>query len=210
MARETALRKRQTARRPTRQADLERDLDKQFGPNAVARGREVFAANCARCHSSIPETRGRRFKNRDFRAMDANGVRARLDGLGSGDARDRSRHESLPRAALESHERPRLAGVRLGDAARARARSQHQGTARRRPRLLSQHFAAVRLGARAVHAQQRGRPGALRTSRRTRRTTSTALPTSTRTARRCRRDKAPACWPTTRASTDVSSCTSPR
>jgi len=64
--------------------DLERDLDKQFGPNAVARGKEVFAATCARCHSSIPETPGNTFGNRDFRAVNAGGMRA--DWLGSDQA----------------------------------------------------------------------------------------------------------------------------
>ena len=66
------------------QGDLERDLDKQFGPNAVMRGREVFAANCARCHSSIPEAPDRLFKNRDFRAVNATGMR--LDWMGSDQA----------------------------------------------------------------------------------------------------------------------------
>ncbi len=65
-------------------ADLERDLNRQFGTNAVARGREVFAATCARCHSSIPETAGGAFKNRDFRAMGPNGMRA--DWMGSDQA----------------------------------------------------------------------------------------------------------------------------
>ncbi len=65
-------------------AELERDLNGQFGPGAVARGREVFAATCARCHSSIPETAGGAFKNRDFRAVGANGMRA--DWMGSDQA----------------------------------------------------------------------------------------------------------------------------
>ena len=65
-------------------ADLERDLNGEFGPNAVARGREVFAATCARCHSSIPETAGGAFKNRDFRAAGPNGLRA--DWMGSDQA----------------------------------------------------------------------------------------------------------------------------
>ena len=36
------------------QAELVARLDREFGPNAVARGRAVFAAECARCHSSEP------------------------------------------------------------------------------------------------------------------------------------------------------------
>ena len=62
-------------------ADLQHDLDKQFGNNAVARGREVFAATCARCHSSIAETPENTFKNRDFTALNADGMRA--DWMGS-------------------------------------------------------------------------------------------------------------------------------
>ncbi|MGH8177957.1 MAG: cytochrome c [Steroidobacter sp.] len=57
--------------------DFVADLDKEFGRGAVTRGRELFAANCARCHSSIPETDGGAFANRDFRAIDAEtGLRA--------------------------------------------------------------------------------------------------------------------------------------
>lgn len=62
-------------------ADLEADLNKEFGKNAVIRGREVFADKCARCHSSIPELVGGAFRSRDFRARDASGMRA--DWLGS-------------------------------------------------------------------------------------------------------------------------------
>ena len=62
--------------------DLVADLDRQFGKGAVARGREVFAANCARCHSSIPEPQGGAFRNRDFRALDAK-TGLRRDWLGN-------------------------------------------------------------------------------------------------------------------------------
>ncbi len=51
------------------------DLEKDFGTGAVDRGRVVFAENCARCHSSIPESMGNEFKNRDFRKVGANGLR---------------------------------------------------------------------------------------------------------------------------------------
>ncbi|HKY01606.1 MAG TPA: hypothetical protein VJM53_03560, partial [Burkholderiales bacterium] len=56
-------------------------LDKQFGKNAVKRGSQVFADNCARCHSSIPESEGGAFQHRDFRAANDQGMR--LDWLGN-------------------------------------------------------------------------------------------------------------------------------
>lgn len=61
------------------------DLDREFGRGAVTRGREVFAANCARCHSSIPESAGDSFANRDFRELDdATGLLADWMGNDSG------------------------------------------------------------------------------------------------------------------------------
>ena len=56
------------ARTYTRQ-DLIADLEKEFGPDAVRRGRVLFAENCARCHSSIPDTPADSFKTRDFHAV---------------------------------------------------------------------------------------------------------------------------------------------
>jgi len=49
-------------------ADLAADLETEFGKGAVGRGQTVFADNCARCHSSVPESAGGSFKNRDFAA----------------------------------------------------------------------------------------------------------------------------------------------
>ena len=67
----------------TRQ-DLTADLDKEFGKDAVRRGRVVFAENCARCHSSIPESTGGPFKNRDFYALNESHPRkVRADFLGN-------------------------------------------------------------------------------------------------------------------------------
>ncbi len=57
--------------------DLVADLDREFGKGAVAQGRKVFAENCARCHSSLPESEAGPFASRDFRAIDAKtGLRA--------------------------------------------------------------------------------------------------------------------------------------
>jgi len=64
------------------QADLAADLEKEFGKGAVGRGQTVFADNCARCHSSIPESTGGAFKNRDFAAPnDAHPRKVRADFL---------------------------------------------------------------------------------------------------------------------------------
>ena len=84
-------RRRYTHDRPDRRSRPE------FGQDAVARGREVFAANCARCHSSIPEAQGGAFTNRDFRALDdkTGGPRA----TGSATTRRRWRPRSAPSAA---------------------------------------------------------------------------------------------------------------
>src|SRR5215468_826577 len=67
------------------QDDLVADLDRQFGKDAVARGREVFADTCARCHSSISAEQGGAFRNRDFRAIDEK-TGLRRDWLGNDQA----------------------------------------------------------------------------------------------------------------------------
>jgi hypothetical protein len=64
--------------------EFAQELETEFGENAVERGRVVFAENCARCHSSIPESEGGAFKNRDFHAVDASHPRMiRKDFLGN-------------------------------------------------------------------------------------------------------------------------------
>src|SRR5215510_7738330 len=67
------------------QDDLVADLDRQFGKGAVARGRDVFADTCARCHSSISAEQGGAFRNRDFRALDEK-TGLRRDWLGNDQA----------------------------------------------------------------------------------------------------------------------------
>lgn len=66
--------------------DFIADLEKEFGKGAVARGREVFAANCARCHSSISEKDGGPFANRDFRAVADAKAGLREDWMGNDQA----------------------------------------------------------------------------------------------------------------------------
>lgn len=64
--------------------DLVEDLEKEFGKGAVRRGKEIFAQNCARCHSSIPEAAGGPFANRDFHAVnEAHPRKVRADFLGN-------------------------------------------------------------------------------------------------------------------------------
>jgi hypothetical protein len=57
--------------------DLVEQLDQEFGKGSVDRGRVVFAANCARCHSSQSPP----FENRDFLVKDDKGER--IDWLGN-------------------------------------------------------------------------------------------------------------------------------
>jgi hypothetical protein len=78
-----AARKKTKAADYTRQ-DLVADLETEFGQGAVTRGKQVFAANCARCHSSISKDAGGPFENRDFYAEVAYGKRKiRTDFLGN-------------------------------------------------------------------------------------------------------------------------------
>ena len=65
-------------------ADLIDDLERDYGRGAVRRGKDVFAQNCARCHSSIPETAGGPLANRDFYAEnEAHPRKVRADFLGN-------------------------------------------------------------------------------------------------------------------------------
>lgn len=80
-ARENEKKKQDSTARYTYD-DLVADLDKEFGANAVARGRELFANSCARCHSSIPEAAGGPFGNRDFRTLDPK-THLRADWMGN-------------------------------------------------------------------------------------------------------------------------------
>jgi hypothetical protein len=83
-ARNAERRTKQAGAAEYTRADLTDDLDRQFGKGAVRRGRQVFAENCARCHSSIPETAGGAFANRDFHAAnEAHPRKVRADFLGN-------------------------------------------------------------------------------------------------------------------------------
>jgi cytochrome c5 len=56
--------------------DLVEQLEQEFGPGSVARGKVVFAQNCARCHSSQAEP----FESRDFLAEEGG---HRIDWMGN-------------------------------------------------------------------------------------------------------------------------------
>jgi len=84
------------------QEQLIADLNKEFAPGTVAQGREVFVANCARCHSSIPDSAANPIKNRDFRAVDpTTGLRA--DWLGNDQATPATGVETNRCRALHSN-----------------------------------------------------------------------------------------------------------
>ena len=68
-ARENQLRATTPDARYTEQ-DLIDALEREFGDNAVARGSEIFANTCARCHSSQPEAAAGQFASLDFHKID--------------------------------------------------------------------------------------------------------------------------------------------
>jgi cytochrome c1 len=55
--------------------ELIAQLDKEFGSGSVLKGKEVFANNCAKCHSSQQPDKNGNFSNVDFWATDKNGER---------------------------------------------------------------------------------------------------------------------------------------
>lgn len=69
VARENVRRAAMPAAAYTEQ-DLIADLEKEFGAGAVARGSEVFASTCARCHSSQPEALAGQTAGLDFHKLD--------------------------------------------------------------------------------------------------------------------------------------------
>lgn len=84
VARSNERRAKNAGAREYTRADLIDDLEKEFGRGAFRRGKEVFAQNCARCHSSIPESVGGPFVNRDFHAVNESHPRkVRADFLGN-------------------------------------------------------------------------------------------------------------------------------
>jgi hypothetical protein len=60
--------------------DLEIELEQQFGEGAIDRGRAIFAANCASCHSGQA---GPFDANSDFHATDPDDPTLRIDWLGN-------------------------------------------------------------------------------------------------------------------------------
>jgi hypothetical protein len=90
-----------TARGITRE-QLEAQLDQQFFPGAVKRGRDIFAKQCASCHSSQPEPHG----TADFHATDPNDPTLRLDWLGNDEVQPASEIGTFAGRALHSNHMP--------------------------------------------------------------------------------------------------------
>lgn len=85
--------------------DLEAELDAEHFDGAVALGRKVFAASCARCHSSQPGP----YENADFHAVDPKDPSLRLDWLGDDEPVLASELGVNPARALHSnHMRSRV------------------------------------------------------------------------------------------------------
>ena len=88
-------------------ADLVADLEKEFGKGAVGRGQTIFADNCARCHSSIPESTGGPFKNRDFAAPnEAHPRKVRADFLGNDESTPVTEVGTFRCRSLHSNHKP--------------------------------------------------------------------------------------------------------
>lgn len=82
--------------------DLEIALDEEFFAGAVEQGRRVFAASCARCHSSQPGP----YENVDFRATDPNDPTLRIDWLGNDATSPASEIGTYTARALHSNHMP--------------------------------------------------------------------------------------------------------
>lgn len=100
-ARENALRQSNPQARYG-PSDLVADLEKEFGKGAVARGEQIFAQQCAKCHSSQPEAIAGQPSGLDFRKLsDKTGLRE--DFLGSDRAIKVSEVGTEPCRALHSN-----------------------------------------------------------------------------------------------------------
>jgi hypothetical protein len=79
--------------------DLEIALDKEFYEGAVQLGHDVFARNCARCHSSQEGP----YENADFHAVEANDPTLRVDWLGDDEPVFASEIGTSPARAMHSN-----------------------------------------------------------------------------------------------------------
>jgi mono/diheme cytochrome c family protein len=82
--------------------DLELALDAEYFPGAVEQGRRVFAANCARCHSSQPGP----YDDADFAATDPADPTLRLDWLGNDEVSPVSEIGTYSARALHANHMP--------------------------------------------------------------------------------------------------------
>ena len=100
-ARENALRKSNPDARYGL-PELVADLEKEFGKGAVARGEKIFAQQCAKCHSSLPEAIAGETSGLDFRKVsETTGLRE--DFLGNERASKVSEIGTEPCRALHSN-----------------------------------------------------------------------------------------------------------
>ena len=88
------------ARGLSSQAELIAQLDREFGPDAVARGRAIFASTCAECHSSASEKPN---ANTDFYATVPGRPELRADFLSSEKPIEVTRVETYRSRALHSN-----------------------------------------------------------------------------------------------------------
>lgn len=82
--------------------DLEVALDEEFFEGAVQLGHDVFARNCARCHSSQDGP----YENVDFHATDPTDPTLRIDWLGDDEPSFASEIGTYPARALHSNHMP--------------------------------------------------------------------------------------------------------
>jgi hypothetical protein len=90
-----------TARGVTR-VELEAQLNQQFFPGAVSRGREIFGRQCASCHSSQTGP----YDSVDFHAADPNDPTLRLDWLGNDKVLPASEVGTFAGRAMHSNHMP--------------------------------------------------------------------------------------------------------
>jgi mono/diheme cytochrome c family protein len=91
-----------TAQKLDSRSQLIEQLDSEFGENAVERGRQIFARDCASCHSS-QDPPGGDFSSVDFHALDPSDPSLRIDWLGDDEMTPASQVGTYLSRALHSN-----------------------------------------------------------------------------------------------------------